>query len=222
MILVFLELFFILNWGWEWGARSMKHTKYGEYTKIQLETNTKTTCWGYWCLIEKHIYYDQNQRNEALVQSHKSHTGFVVRSHIHMEIEKGKNTSTKSAYTYDSTATWVTDKCLENKVLSSHTLSFSPSTPSASGNPPPLPGVLLQQHRHPVGRRPLLHPAQRVPDSELEASRRLTGEPADTGHSSTPQHRPSGPAGAARVRGATELSADRGGRQHQPRSVRCS
>lgn len=24
-----------------------KHTKYGEYTKIQLETNTKTTCWGY-------------------------------------------------------------------------------------------------------------------------------------------------------------------------------
>lgn len=67
-----------------------KHTKYGEYTKIQFETNNKTTCWGYWCLIEKHIYDDQNQRNEALVQSHKSHTGFVVWSHIHMEIEKEK------------------------------------------------------------------------------------------------------------------------------------
>ena len=135
---------------------------------------------------------------------------------------KGKNTSTKSAYTHDSRAVWVTDKCLENKVLSSHTLSFSPSTPTASGNPPPLPGVLLQQHRHPVGRRPLNHPAQRVPNSELAASRRLTGKPADTGHSSTPQHRPSGTAGAARGRVATQVSADCGGRQHQPRSVRCS
>ena len=60
-----------------------KHTKCGEYTKIKFETNTKTTCWGYWCLTEKHIYDNHNQRNEALVQSHKSQTGFVEKEKTH-------------------------------------------------------------------------------------------------------------------------------------------
>lgn len=118
--------------------------------------------------------------------------------------QKRKSTSTKSACTHDSTAISVTDKWLANKVLSSHTLTvLHTSLPRPQGTTrtgKALPGVLLQQHRHRVVRRPLFHPAQRVPDSELATSRGLTTEPADTGPNSAPQRGPSGTAGAARVR----------------------
>ena len=122
----------------------------------------------------------------------------VMRSHVHIETEKEKHIHKIRPHTIPGPHS-VTGKCLA-KVLSSHTPTVlhtplpRPQGTTRAGKA--LPRVLLQPHGHQV-RRPLLHPAQRVPDCELAASRGLTPKPAATGPTPTLPHRPSGRAGAA-------------------------
>lgn len=198
-----------------------KHTKCGEYTKIKFETNTKTTCWGYWCLTEKHIYDNHNQRNEALVQSHKSQTGFVVRSHIHMEIEKEK-THPQNPPTHQTPRpheSWTNVWKIKSYGVTRSV--FHPPLPRPQGTRRPCPASSSNN----AGTRRAAGPA---PPSTESPGLRARGFPKTHQrarrhrpqfHTSTPPewHSRCGP-----VRGAAQVSADCGGGQHQPRSVRRS